>query len=183
MAKKRIKKIPSHKKDGKSTNEWDEINRIGASTQAVAIAMNNNATQVTSALRGIVKAHIEKPMNGTSNEELSAILTQATTVTEDLSRYTEEVVEISKTHKDKSGGVRSDDQQLQVLGIATRYSNLSDETVAITSDGLADIVVSVSRIADENPEREINMTALNVIKGAQVEVERIKQEKEGEENE
>lgn len=153
--------IPNHHKNGNFSNEWDKINQIKESTVRAAVAMTMHALDVSTAVRTVVTEHIREPLRNVTNEQLMILTKTATTLADDISKHQQSITEVGKSHEGKTGGVRSDDQLVEAMNVASNYHNLTNDTIDIASDTLGDLVVGLSQIVDDNKDRKID----NVVNG------------------
>lgn len=154
------KKQPNKAKaQGKVGEHWDQINRISAHQIALSKVLNNQAIVSCKAVKSVAVMHQEEPLVDVSDEQLLTLLKTANQVSKDTNTHISNLTELRKTHQNKSGGARSESQEMESMAIGMKYQTLADDVIDLTSDGLGDLLMELIRIEDANPNRTQNVTS------------------------
>lgn len=163
---------------GNLSNEWDELASTGAKALELTKALQANTKVLSESTKNIVAMHVSEPLEGVTTEQLTAMVGQARTINEDVTRYSGEVIEIAKGHEGKTGGLRSQDQQFELFGHAQKYHDATNNAIDLAAGDMGDLFVSISEIAEKNPGREIKSEELAAVQSHIERVKEVKQNKD-----
>lgn len=158
------KRISKHRRNGKSTyngsstNEWGELDQVSIH---VANTINSLSHQTRNIISIVKNERFKEEVLG--EEAYGKIVRGTEVLSTDLLAVANEFASVREKHQNRSGGVRNEDQVMEVLSLGIAYDDITKKVTALALDATGDIYAELMSHM-ERPEVQPILAEINAVR-------------------